>query len=738
MASITVPLDASGIPDLDPKQAVKVLLTSRGKPVSSKSVTFDRQQQAKVAFNVDSSASGLRVIVGPHDATDEDLLGLQTIGVDVPLRRFLGKEQFLLPVIRIPPYYWYWWLRWCRSFTIRGRVLCADGSAVPGAVVCAYDVDAWWWWWSTQQIGCATTDATGSFSISFRWCCGWWPWWWWYTRHWYVEPAIAGQILRALQREPRVVKPPIPDPVPDLRIFDALLGAPQLAGRAAAGIRDGGLSRIANSSAMRAMAADAGRRSATAVDPARLDGLRERLAEVLPEVPALQSLHLWPWWPWQPWWDCNPDVIFRATQQCGGAEQIIVGETIFDTRWNIPTALDVTLTASSDACCVATNDCIEGECIALTTVCGVDEANVGGNSGAAATPVGYAFPNVVANWGDAPFAGEVDIHGTPQCLSGVDYYEIEFSADGGATWAAVPPPALGTISRIYHDFDLGADVTVTFSAQVPIGGHNVYETIEHYEAGHTPTDFSTLHKVWLSANFDVVIPWRTAGNFGDGTYTLRVIGWDEAAGVLSNRRVLPVCETTTQAQITVTLDNQALFSGPDPDPNNPCGGPIHFCTDEPQTDIVDARIVRPDGTKETVGPCGGVKIAAGDLFEVDFIAYDAQGHLASYSLRLTYGANQLGDILATSGVTLNPLVGGAFGAPAASQVGPGYAAARNMQGATAPVWTGGAITLSVPATAVFPESCCYQLRLDATNRTIVDCGSSSHSNASERSFQVTV
>ena len=63
-------------------------------------------------------------------------------------RQQQARQTANLPAIRITPYYWFWWLRWCRTFTIHGRVLCADGSPVPGAVVCAYDVDAWWWWWS--------------------------------------------------------------------------------------------------------------------------------------------------------------------------------------------------------------------------------------------------------------------------------------------------------------------------------------------------------------------------------------------------------------------------------------------------------------------------------------------------------------------------------------------------------------------------------------------------------------
>jgi hypothetical protein len=743
MASITVPLDASGVQDLDPKQAVKVLLTSRGKPVSSQSVTFDKKQQARVTFDLDADASSLRVIVGPYDATDEELIGLQTIGVDVPLRRFLGKDELLLPAIRISPYYWFWWLGWCRTFTINGRVLCPDGSPVPGAIVCAYDVDAWWWWWSKQQVGCATTDATGSFTITFKWCCGWWPWWWWRLRRWYVEPTLAGHILGALQRQPRLPRPPIPEPNPDLTFFENVVGAapaPPVPGRAGLGTsaRRSALSPEAGAAAVRGVATRTARQAITTIEPSHLEKLREPLVRILPEIPALQSLRLWPWWPWHPWWDCTPDIVFRATQHCRGEERVIVDEGWFSARWNISTAIDVTLAASDEACCIPPNDCIEGECLALAKVCSVDADQVGGNTGADPAPVGYAFPNVIANGGDAPFAERVDIRGTVQCLSDVDYYEIEFSDDGGVTWDVVAPAALGTFFREYWDFALGTDVDVAFSAQVPIDGHHVYETVEHYEATHTPADWGGT-KVWLGTNIDMVVRWLTKPTFGDGTYSLQVIGYDEAGGVLSNRRVIQVCESNTAAKIIVTIDNQSTFPEPGP-PDNPCGADTtHTCTNEPNTDILDARIVRAGGAVVVIGPCGDVEIGAGDMLEVDFVAHDAQGHLAWYSLLATYGENLSRDLIALGG-SLAALPGGAPPVPPAAQVGPDYQTARTLpQTAVAPTWTGGAIRLTIPAAVAFPESCCYQLELRAYKRTIVNCqANNQYRNLSERSFQVTV
>ncbi len=725
MARLTIPLDASSVEGLDPKQPVKVLVTAGGKVVASERTTLDKKGMGQVAVDIKGAAPGLRVTVGPPDASDEELQGLQTIAVDVPGRRWLGKDDLVLPPVRITPYYWFWWLRWCRTFTIHGRVLCADGSPVPGAVVCAYDVDAWWWWFSKQQVGCATTDANGSFTLSFRWCCGWWPWFWWRLRHWQVEPTLAGHILDGLQREPRFPKIPIPDPAPDLRVLDGLAGS-----RIA-------LSRATGLSSATALSKTSGVLQGPVTEPSILDSLRNRLTATLPRIPALDSLRLWPWHPWHPWWDCTPDIVFQVTQNCGGQQQVIVNEGWFQARQNIDQVSSVTLVAGDNACCVPPNDCLDGECLVLAKVCDIDVDDVGGNVGAPVAPVGYAHPGLVATNGDAPFAEQVNIRGTVACTSGIDYYEIEFTNNGGATWQLVPPAALGAFSREYWDFSLGTVVSAPFGTTPPVDGKSVYETVEHYEATHTPGDWGSS-KVWLASNFDLVFPWLTNGTFGDGTYGLRVFGYDEVGGVLSNRRILNVCNTQTPTQVVVRLDNQSTFLPPGP-ASNPCGpNTTHTCTNEPNTDIVDARIVRGGGSV-AIGACGAVALQPNDVLEVDFVAHDAQGHLAFYDLIVTFGENLSRDLIALGG-TLTPLPGGAPPVPAAAQVGPTYQDARSApQNAAAPTWTGGAIRLSIPASIAFPISCCYQLELRAYKRTIVNCQENyAHRNLSERSFQVTV
>ncbi len=280
------------------------------------------QGQATLAF--EGNPGGVRVVVGPHNATEEELKNLQTISVDVSPSRW-KENTFRLSPILISAYYWWWWWWWCREYTITGRLVCADGSPVPGATVCAYDVDWWWWWFSEDQVGCATTDATGSFQISFRRCCGWLWWWWWERRIWRVDPVLADRIVPILQKVPGIRRIPLPDPAPDLKVFESLLGP------------------IAGQSRSLALAAPQSQRggASASINPGILETLRTQLLAKLPYSQELERLRVWPWWPWWPWWDCDADIIFRATQNCNGQNNVIVDETILQTRFDIPNQLNV-------------------------------------------------------------------------------------------------------------------------------------------------------------------------------------------------------------------------------------------------------------------------------------------------------------------------------------------------------------------------------------------------------------
>src|SRR5205085_9963432 len=143
-------------------------------------------------------------------------------------------------------------------------------------------------------------------------------WWWWYLlRTWRVDTTLASRFIDSLVPEAkfRPIKPP--GPQPDPAWYEQLLG---ITPHPAEAPREPGFR------------------------PARLEAVRQPLQRLI-EPSAAISEKAWPWWPWWPWLDCNPDVIFRVTQFCNGTEVVIVDEQTADTRWNIPTNLNVTLTA---------------------------------------------------------------------------------------------------------------------------------------------------------------------------------------------------------------------------------------------------------------------------------------------------------------------------------------------------------------------------------------------------------
>jgi hypothetical protein len=666
---LEIPLDASSVDGFQPEVPVKVAVVVGDKVVASTSVELDGQGKGNALVGLPGSPTSAKVVVGPGDATDEELLGLQTISRSVSARVLRqAKGRLVLSPIVISSYYWWWWLRWCRTFVIRGRVVCPDGSPVPGATVCAYDVDWWWWWSSTQQIGCATTDANGSFILRFRWCCGWWPWWWWGLRHWMLEPKLVQRIAPLLEQLPRQ-HPPIPSPRPDLTVFEGILA-------------EDGVARIAASSQ---------------VDPAELAQLRGSLLDNLPPAPELEALRVWPWWPWEPWWDCAPDVIFKVRQPCRGEERLIVDESVFDVRWNVPTELDVTLTAQ-EACCIKEPPPPEGNCIVISDVCGSLVDAIGGNPGATASPVGYLNPGLVATAGDRPFAGAANISGLFGSAAVVDYYEFEWATASAGPWNDMPPAAAGGFGRVFWGPPLPGPGPAAFQS-VPfpfatVGGRLVIESREHFEATNDPGSLG-LTRFWV-ANRDLLMSWLTANNFADGTYYLRLVGYELVApNTLGPAQILPLCDTEDDNGLVLTIDNATSSF-------------------EPKADIVDVRI---NGV--SAGPCSNVDAKSGGTLQVDFVAYDVDSHLAYYSLIATYGKNLAVDLLGVSGATLTPVMLGTI--PAADFVGPDYGVALG-QGALSPSWRAGGLRLTIPdLREAFPETCCYQLELRVYKRTIVSC-----------------
>ncbi|HEX2910676.1 MAG TPA: carboxypeptidase-like regulatory domain-containing protein [Chloroflexia bacterium] len=710
---LEIPLDASAVEEFKPDQPVKVALQFQDGTTQEQLVKFNEKGQGTVAFTLPQKPGALHIVVGPGEASAEELLGMQTISLDLSSRHWGEQKRLVLPPVVISPYYWAWWLRRCRTFTIRGRVLCPDGNPVPGAKVCAYDIDYWWWWSTREMVGCSTTDATGSFEIKFRWCCGWWPWWWWRRKVWQLEPALAERIMPVLRQVPKLNRLPVPGPKPDLAVFDELLAG--------------------NAVPLR--------RPAPKIDLAELDKLGERLLKRLPRVAEFERLYLWPWWPWHPWWDCHPDIIFKVTQNCQGQEQTILNEGYLDTRWDIPTSLDVNLVATENACCIHNPPPPEGNCLIITHACDDQVNNIGGNPGAPASPPGYVNPGWVAPLGDRPYGGVVPISGIFGATASVAYYEFEWATGPAGPWNPMPPLAAGGVTRWFWGPALPAGpvgfhpVTFPFT---PIGGQYVIESREHFEAANGAGSWG-LTRFWTS-NRDLLMNWLTENYFANGTYYLRVKSWDLAGSNLANPHILPLCDTGQDNGLVLAIDNRVVgaASGHPLGPAHPCGaGTVHLCTTEPDTDFLQVRI-----NGAPAGACAVVEARDGGTLDIDFLAHDPDKHLAYYTLVATFGVNQVIDLLSLPGITLTS-GSTAGGVPGAAQVGPDYGAALE-QGAVSPGWAGGTVSLHIPDLRdAFPVSCCYQLELRAYKRTIYSCtddvtSSAAHSNLSEYSLTVIV
>ncbi|MBI2686881.1 MAG: carboxypeptidase regulatory-like domain-containing protein [Acidobacteria bacterium] len=704
---LTVPLDASGVEDFKPDQPVKVVVVDGKGKASATVAKLDAKGHGTATFEFKENPGALRVLLGPESASNDEMQGLQTIGVDVAARQFAVKDVKLAP-IAISTYYWRWWPIWCRTFTITGRVQCADGRPVPGATVCASDVSFWWWWLSKHQVGCATTDASGSFKIQFRWCCGFFPWWWWRRRFWQYEPLLGNLIGPIIRRDPKL-KLPIPTPDPDPGIFKNLLSPLRSAAPSFPEIR-----------------------TAATFDPGALAGLQLQLEPHLPAAPELQRIRLWPWYPWAPWLDCAPDIVFRVTQPCEGKDVVIVDENIFQTRWDIGTNLNVNLIANQEACCIPPDNRPDGNCIVISTVCGSLINAIGGNTIPAlpAAPTdGFLNPGLPTNDGDRPYAGSITIGGLFGHGANAGYYEFEWS-NGGA-FNPMPPGAAGGFSRSYWGPRLGGGPVNFYSVPFPvtsISGQNVIESRNHFEANNDPASWGVT-RFWVS-NVDILMVWNTETFFADGKYRLHVKSYPASgAGLdLAHAAILNVCDTNEQNRLVITLDNRL---NPDPAhptaPDHPCGGgTVHLCVTEPDTDIINVTI---NGAK--VGPCDFADAKNGGTLDIDFLVTDPDAHLHSYSLIATYGENLAVDLLGAPGATLTGVPG--------TQPGPDYARALT-QGATPPAWSGGTFHLHIPnIRRVFPKTCCYQLELRAYKRTIVGCYSGlAHNNLSEYSFMVIV
>ncbi len=711
MSVIVVPIDSSQIPAPDRKQQRVRVAIQQGSTIRSQVVPVD-DGKAEVRLDVDPQQA-VAIAVGPESASDQDVFHLQTLTATATAKQLQAGKQLSLAPIVVTPAWWSRWLGWCREFTISGRLACADGSPVPGAEVRAYDVDYFWWWSSLSQVGpAAITDVSGHFIIRFRWCCGWWPWWWWRLRDWRLEPLLVEKIQPVLRLNP-ALRFPLPSPRVALDLATSSpppqrAGAPPVA------------AAKPQSTASRAAVAPPPAFDRP-LDPAVIPALRDKLVAALPHVPELERLRIWPWWPWTPWFDCTPDIIFRATQTCGGLAKVILDETIFQTRWDIPTSLDVNLVANQEACCLApTPQPPAGDCYVFSGVCG-DPGIPVTSIGASGATAGFADPGA----SDRPFAEVVNLQGEFGSSSQADYYGIEYSSHGANSWQPVPAAALLDIERGYFDanqpwphqwFYVGFPVTTA-------GAKQVYESRHHYELRNPANWGSALSGRSWFYNVNLIASLETSGSFADGVYDFRVVGYRALAGGgpdLTTYKVMDGCGGRQDNNLlALCIDNRIAAAVP---------GSIHLDTTEPDCAISAVRI-----GGGALSACGSQQLQPGAALEIDFFATDPDGHLDHYELAVLFDQSSTRNLLDVGEVGTS-----SWTVHSGGPIGPTYSQA--VTAATRPIWNGGSFTLHVDdAAKVFPKTCCYLLLLTAYKRNIVGCaGDYPYYNQASYSFTVIV
>jgi len=690
MSIISVPIDASQIPEQERnKQRVRVAAQS-GKQIVSEVVSV-ASGRATAKFELDT-AGAVTIAVGPESSPAADLFRRNTPTVTVRPRAAEGRPVYTVnPIIITLPIWRLWWF-WCRTFTISGYVYGQDGNPVPSAQVTAYDVDWFWWWSSTQQVGpTVTTDPNGHFTIEFVWCCGWLPWYWWELRNWRLDPALVDKIQPVLKLNPALrVGPPSPELALD---FTALNPQPLPPGRSQ-GPRPSLTSELS---------------------PSTLSAVREKFLPLLPAVPEFERFCLWPWCPWTPWLDCDPDIIFKVTQSCGGLSKVIVDETVWQARQDIPTNLNVTLTANSDACTIPPPPGQpEGACFLFTAGCWVPASYIGiTGSGPLA---GLAYPGSE----DRPFTGQVSIFGqfgyTAADPDYADYYAIQYRPEGSSAWLPVPAAALLPFTRIYFD------ATQPYPNQwfypqftpnpKPLSGMpgqfvTVYESRQFYEQNSPPNNWGDVlsGRSW-TYNVDLTALINTAGFFTDGAYEFQIVGYTQQGdGTLVSNGALPGCGLPDSHGVNNNNDFTLFFANPAPGETTP-----------------DAGILSVSFNNATLPPCGIQNLPTGVPFSfaAQFTASDAEGYLDSYVLSLQWGSNDPVALISCGCLGASPACGLST-SQAGVEVGPCYADAI-VQGATRPVWNGGTMTFSIAdASALFPQSCAYDLILTVYKRNIVNC-----------------
>lgn len=741
--SIKGTIDFSEIEDFDHSLPLRVALVRKCRVIRSAPLKIARNG-TKASFELSlpretEKIVSASIIVTP-DVPDDRALAVDHHSVRVAASEF--KDRVAKVAITIPQRIYLCWLRCCRNYKLRGRVVCRRfkydpieqqfvlcETPVRGAKVTAFDVDRFLWFCRKDTVGSDFTDIDGNFEINFRWCC----WWWgpWFQGDWRLDPPVVGRIRDLFKGRPL----PDPDPIPSFRVLEQL-----------AEVTDVG---------------DVVIDSIETADATNLDSLGKQIVARAPDAPDLERLRVWPWHPFN---DCRPDIIFKVTQDCGDGVQVIFEEDCSDARPNIGTDLSgVTLVANSNACCApCCDDTPDDDCLVIHGVgCG-----------------GYPLQHIEQDLSsdlvgyythgdhDRPFGRTIRLLGVFGEAKSIDFYKLQSrrrTTPGWTPWIDVPESQLGSFNRAHWTgFPLPLTKTQTVAPEL-VDGEIVYKSTNRFreENSDVNTTVPPSRADWLAL-------WATASLttdsttgvvtetplISDGLYELRIVGYefDESSNSLINQQIMALCpeedgdvDPSKHATLRLRMDNRNAISVP---------GSVHRNTSEPDCDYpAICAVVKNLGQRdeECVEPCGVLRVEAGDTITVRFNASDSDGHLAQYSLSAHWAESDVFDVLQSTVGTLSGNPDPLFGPSYAKTFLGSQATHRASLPVTdpergRPFWHGGNFQVTVtvgdpvPLTThrVFETCCAYLLRLDVWKRTTSGCGGPRHFHNNRCEFSFTL
>ena len=731
--TITGVVSLKEIKEVNPDLEIKIAILRDCQILQSQVFQLAKNQREikySLSFeNENQKPMGVRLLVSP-DVPDEQVSVVESQSQWVPAKAF-AKESTAKVQLSLPARLYLTWLNFCRTYTIRGRVICRRwawnpilhrfticDAPVRGALVNAYDVDRFLWLYLRDKVGSAFTDVNGNFEIKFKWCC----WWWfpWIIDKWQIDPNILKKIKDLFAQVQFPFPIPLPDPAPDFNFFQNLISSINQSSPQISGLSE-------------------------QLTTENFTSLGEQLVKILPASPELERLKIWPWYPL---FDCKPDIVFNVTQDCGQGEQTIYTELNTQTRWDIDTVLDgVTLIANDNACCgsFCCDDPSDEDCLIFHGIgCGgypIDHIEQDLTS----PLLGFANPGSA----DRPFGGTIRILGVFGDGSNVDYYKLQRRriSPSPTGWEDLAEEEVGSFTR-GHWLGVFPWIQNEVVKLLPVAGENLLRTVSRYREEHPEVDTSAD-----PSNSDWLTNWITANSssplpgLADGVYELRIIGYeyDEANDQLINQQIMALCpppgqevDPSAHSTFRIRLDNRnAIYSA----------NSVHIDTDEPGCDfpnICAVKINEGAVDERCVDPCGFARVSAGDTITIYFKASDSDGHLDEYFLTAHWAESEVFNVISAG--TLEAQT------PSDSLVGPHYdntfsdptqMSYRTANSIDRPFWYGGNYKVTVTVGATIPsnthkafETCCaFLLRLRVWKRTTNGCGRI-HLNTCEFSFTV--